>query len=192
MLNIYIEKKDNVWTPNYGVRRIITGNHCMQQCYQNHFEAAALVRNLGFFMILTRKEGSGLRACPRPHESVYHRTAVREKLQGTPYVKQVIILPLLVFYGHGYLHRRVWSEPCLTNYGIPSTSYHMTCSWRRRYRLPGRTLWRPGICSCPRSRLGNCKGVEKAWADEWGGRKQRWWGCSTDMELLPFREIQKQ
>lgn len=81
----------------------IAGKNYLRQCGLNGLEVVAPGRNTGFCMIVTGREGSRLWACPESHEFVYYWEVVRKIQASTLYMKEVIISPLAVFVGEGYL-----------------------------------------------------------------------------------------
>lgn len=102
-LNLNSRKEDKVCTTHLGRLLLITGMAYLRYCDHNGFEVLTACRNPSKFFLLTRKESSSLRLCARYHMFVYYSAAVKQTLASTLYMEVLIIIPLQVFFGRGYL-----------------------------------------------------------------------------------------
>lgn len=102
MLNIDSVKKDVAWDPNSGVRFLITGMVCLEQCSHSDSEVVAPGRSPDVFTRVTGIECSFPRAFPGSHAFNYNPAVVKRTLTRTRCITEVLNPPLTVFVGHRY------------------------------------------------------------------------------------------
>lgn len=113
MLNLDREKTGEALPPISADRFLTKDEDCRRRCDRKDFEAVLSGRNPWFFMMMTGKKRSGLLACPETNGVVHYLVTLKRTLASTFHIDQVIIPPLSVFVGHGYLQHVARRETAL-------------------------------------------------------------------------------
>lgn len=77
----------------------------LRRCGHNDFVVEVPGRNPIFLMIVTRREGSSLWACPGSSQFLYYSPVMQKTLKSTLYIVEISIQPLLMAVGHRYLQQ---------------------------------------------------------------------------------------
>lgn len=94
--------KAESWLPATGGRFLLSGEDVVDQCGHNDF-AVKDTLSPGYFVIVSGIRGASLMVCPGSQKYVRYNPGRRELIRRSLQMEEIMIPPLSMFIGHGYL-----------------------------------------------------------------------------------------